>query len=313
VGPRYRDDRQGWQTRGNWTVPATTLTAVSATPNAGAGFGRTFSFLYSDASGVASIASTEMLFNTSAVYAAGCAAHYDRASNAVSLRDDAGTSWLGPMTLGSVGTLTNNQCTIDVGASSATGAGTNLTVNLAITFKAAFKGAKTIYMEAHDTGATDTAWLSRGAWTVPATTLAVVSSSPGSGTGFTQMFNFLYSDANGFASIATTEQVINGSLSYANGCVTHIDVATNRLYLRNDAGTAWQPAIILGTANVVENSQCSIDVGNSSTAGLNTNLTVTLAITFKPAFTGAKTIYMEAHDTGTTDSGWQTRGTWTVP
>jgi hypothetical protein len=37
------------------------------------------------------------------------------------------------------------------------------------------------------------------------------------------------------------------------------------------------------------------------------------ALTFKPGFSGAKNIYMFAANAGGTSSGWQTRGTWTVP
>jgi hypothetical protein len=40
-------------------------------------------------------------------------------------------------------------------------------------------------------------------------------------------------------------------------------------------------------------------------------LTVTLALSFQPAFAGAKNIYMDTYDT--VDSGWQILGTWTVP
>ena len=40
-------------------------------------------------------------------------------------------------------------------------------------------------------------------------------------------------------------------------------------------------------------------------------LTVNAALTFKPAFNGAKNVFMYATN-GTENSGWQTRGTWTV-
>src|SRR5262249_48564459 len=40
--------------------------------------------------------------------------------------------------------------------------------------------------------------------------------------------------------------------------------------------------------------------------------TLNLALTFQSSFGGAKNIYMEVYD-GTADSGWQQRGTWTIP
>jgi hypothetical protein len=41
-------------------------------------------------------------------------------------------------------------------------------------------------------------------------------------------------------------------------------------------------------------------------------LTVTLALTFAPAFSGAKNVYAYAQNGTGINSGWQTRGTWTV-
>ena len=40
-----------------------------------------------------------------------------------------------------------------------------MTVNLALTFKAPFAGAKNIYMQTQDTGGLATGWQQRGAWT----------------------------------------------------------------------------------------------------------------------------------------------------
>jgi hypothetical protein len=42
-------------------------------------------------------------------------------------------------------------------------------------------------------------------------------------------------------------------------------------------------------------------------------LTLNLAMTFKPAFAGAKNIYMYGVDVSGPNSGWQQLGTWTVP
>src|SRR5205814_1276232 len=41
------------------------------------------------------------------------------------------------------------------------------------------------------------------------------------------------------------------------------------------------------------------------------SLILTLAISFAASFGGSKNLYMEANDGS--DSGWQQRGTWTVP
>ena len=83
------------------------------------------------------------------------------------MKDD-GSGWLSPVTIGQPGTLQNSQCTLDVGASSASGSGTNLTVNLAFSFQPGFVGLKNHYMRADDTVNNLTSgWQNRGTWTVP--------------------------------------------------------------------------------------------------------------------------------------------------
>ena len=51
----------------------------------------------------------------------------------------------------------------------------------------------------------------------------------------------------------------------------------------------------------------------SSASGSGNNLTLHIALTFKPAFAGQKTIFMSAKSSGGLESGYQQRGSWTVP
>src|SRR5438270_285922 len=80
--------------------------------------------------------------------------------------------------LGTPGTLQNSQCSIDTGASSASGSGNNLTLNLAVTFKAAFSGSKNDYMQVQDNSSTLAPWQARGAWTVATVPPTSVSVTP---------------------------------------------------------------------------------------------------------------------------------------
>ena len=102
------------------------------------------------------------------------------------LMKDDGSSWMGPMPIGQPGTLQNSQCTLDVGASSATGAGTNLTVNLVLSFSSTFTGTKNEYMQAQDVADNlSSGFQNLGSWTPNAITAvpAAVSVTPGSGSG----------------------------------------------------------------------------------------------------------------------------------
>ncbi|MBZ5621906.1 MAG: hypothetical protein LAQ69_24745, partial [Acidobacteriia bacterium] len=85
----------------------------------------------------------------------------------------------------------------------------------------------------------------------------------------------------------------------------------NTVYLANDAGTDWLGHVTLGQSGSLQNSQCTVSAAGSSASGSGTNLTLNLALTFQTAFSGARNIYMEVYDGA--DSGWQQKGTWTIP
>ena len=74
-----------------------------------------------------------------------------------------------------------------------------------------------------------------------------------------------------------------------------------------------RPKRLNGVTGTVSNSQCAVDGGASSFSGSGSNLTVTMALTFKPAFSGAKNIYMDVVNNGSVASGWQAKGAWTTP
>jgi hypothetical protein len=291
-------------------------TAVSVTPASGSGSGGSFAFRFSDQNGSGDLAWVQMLFNSTLTLAGGCYLNYTPSTNKILLRDDAGTGWLGPATLGSGAVLENSLCKVTPAASSAAAAGDNLTVTLALLFKAPFAGTKNIYMKAKDNGGLVLSWQSRGTWTVAASgnlAPSAVSVTPGSGSGSTQTFGFLFSDPNGYGDLAWTQMVVNGSLSAVNGCYLNYSPGANKVWLLNDASTVWLGPVVLGSAAVVENSQCRVNPAASSTLRSGANLTVNFSISFKPAFNGLKKVYMQTKDNGGLGTGWQPRGTWTVP
>jgi hypothetical protein len=293
---------------------------VSVSPSGASGTGQTFSFTFSDPNGGGNISSTQMDINASLAAANACYFYYSRGSNALQLASDSG-SFGSPATIGATGSLQNSQCSVDTGASSVSVSGTNLTVNLAISFKAAFVGAKYIYMEAQN-ASFDSGWAIRGSYGVtggsgggggggvtpqPPSTVSV---SPSSASGTSQTFAFTFSDPNGGGNITSAQMDINASLTAANGCYFYYSRAANVLQLANDSGSFGSPTTI-GVPGTQQNSQCSVDTGASSATVSGTNLTVNLAISFKAAFVGAKGIYMEAQNAAF-DSGWAFRGTYSV-
>jgi hypothetical protein len=219
-------------------------------------------------------------------------------------------------TPGAATTLQNSQCSLNVAATSVAQNGNTLTLNLAMTFKPAFAGAKNIYLYAADIAGPNSGWQQPGTWIVPSGVVTVTANSvtPSSGSLASQTFALQYSDTAGATSLQLGYAYFNATLasSAANSCFLYYNVGANQINLLNDAGAAWMTATP-GAATTLQNSQCSLNVA-ATTAALNGNtLTLTLAMTFQHAYAGAKNIYMYAADVSGPNSAWQQPGTWTVP
>ncbi len=288
--------------------------AVSVTPSSGSGIPETFAFLYSDPDGASDLPWVEMMFNTVVSSANGCYAHV--ATTVVYLRTDDGTAWLGPVGVGyGSSTVENSQCRINAPSSSIFNSGNNRTINVSITFKTAFAGAKNIYMQTNDVAGLSTGWQSRGTWTVSDAgnqSPSAVSVTPSSGSGSAQTFAFRYSDPNGATDLPWVQMMFNTAVSAANGCYAY--VASTVVYLRTNNGAGWLGPVGVGYgSSSVENAQCRINAPSSSIVNAGNDRTVNLSITFKAPFAGAKNIYLLTNDLAGRSSGWQQRGIWTVP
>ena len=128
---------------------------------------QTFAFAYSDPLAASNLNGIFALVNSALTTANGCFVYYVPASNVLYLFDDSISSYKGPITPGGASTLSNNQCTLTGSGSSATSSGHTLTLNLALTFAAAFGGAKNIYLYDANQQNLNSGWQTRGTWTVP--------------------------------------------------------------------------------------------------------------------------------------------------
>jgi hypothetical protein len=287
---------------------------VSVTPSSGSGNNQTFSFVYLDADGPRDLAEAQALINTAVGGAGACYVFYSPALNSVTLGNDAYTSLLGPMTLGAAATLQNSQCTVNGATSSATWSGNALTLKLSLTFEPAFAGAKYIFGYARSVGGLVSGFQTLGVWTVATPSPPqVVSVSPSSGIGSSQVFSFIFSDSSGYGLISTGQIDIAASLTSSGACFIYFSAAANTINLSNDAGSAWSSPLALGTSGTLQNSQCSLNLALSSSSVSGNTLALNLAITFPAGFAGAKHAYAYVQDAGGLNSGWQPLGTWTVP
>lgn len=290
---------------------------ISVTPSGSIGSTANFSFVYSDANGFSQLNGAKMMFSTSGLGANSCLVYFNRAANTAFLTDDTGWNWQGPVTLGAAGSLQNGQCSLDTGASSASGTGTNLTVNLALSFKFAFQGVKNIYMWAIDNQGVESTWQSRGSWTVPGPTSNPLpttdSVTPSSGSGLNQIFTAVFSDGNGYGELDTVYLLFSPTVASANVCQVVYSRRTNLLYLTNDAGSGTVGPIYPG-ATTIQNSQCLLDGARSQVTVSGNSLTLAVMVNFSASFTGgAKNIFGRAMDLNGNDSGWKVLGSWTAP
>jgi hypothetical protein len=299
----------GWQQSGSWSV-FLPLAVVSATPASGSGASQTFGYLIFDQKGASDVAMVWMQISTGAS-ASSCYSRYDAVGNNLYLLNDANTAWYGPATPGSGATLENSQCVLSASGSSVVKAGTSMTVSVALAFKPAFVGAKTLLVYVNSATA-NTGWQSMGTWTVtaPASPLTIVSVSPNGGTGSAQTFSYVISDSYGASDLAMVWMQISTGAS-ASSCYSRYDAVGNNLYLLNDANTAWYGPATPGSGVSLENSQCVLSASGSSVAKSGTSMTLSAALSFKPAFAGAKAQWVYANS-ATMNTGWQNMGSWTV-
>jgi hypothetical protein len=302
----------GWQELGSWTVPAPVLTADSVLPSSGTGAQQTFEFQYTHASGAAQITSATASFAPSAFYGGFCSPSYTPSTNTLSLYNpSSGLTSSG--VLGTVGTLTNPDCSIDLASSTAVVDGNTLTLTLPLTFTASFGGPKQIWMSALGSGATASS-IHRGDWIVPGASLTLNQLQPGgvvtTASGRSQVFAGHYSASLGVADIAFAYMRIGSSVM--NGCVILYDAVAGLLSLRSDAGP-FLPGQPLGAPGTLQNSQCSIDLANSVAVTTPYTLELFVAATFSPSYAGSKPTGLLATDSGGFTAGWAPRSSWVVP
>jgi len=315
-------DPDGKLTNYNVTLVNGTLTVVnplavvSSVPNSGSGASGTFQLAFSDQKGFGDIKTLWVQIGSSTNYPLSCAISYDTATRRVSLINDAGSGWLASVLLGSATTTQNSQCAIDAASSSANGLGNDLTLTLAYTFKPGYSGTKNIYGRAKNKTDVDSGWQLKGTWTpnvLVAQAPTVVSVTPSSGSGSTQVFQYAFSTPNGFADVKQIWTQVGTSSAYPNSCAVLYTLSNKTLQLIRDDGNGWLAPIVLGTNTTQQNSQCIIDGATSTIVGAGNNVTLGIAYTFKPAYVGVKNVFGRAKNQADLDSGWQLKGTWTLP
>ena len=284
---------------------------ISVTPASGSSGRQLFSFISRNTLGANSIKYTQFLFSKSGLSALNaCYISYDPTANVFYLLSDDMTQWYGLLG-GSVNNIGNAQCTIYGATSGSAKVGTDLTTNVDVSFRSGFGGSKSIHQFSEDILGNGSSWILMGTWndTGDPSAVELVSLTPNSGTGVSQVFTTVTKDGDGATTIPFVQFVMNNGLSGFNGCFIHYDRASNVFFLLNDAGTAFS-GMFAGSGQV-SNSQCTLHGAGSGGTVLGSNLTVTYVLEFSAGFTGTKKVFMQALDNTNCIQVWRQMGTWT--
>lgn len=286
----------------------------SVTPSSGSGREQIFTLTFSDRNGADDINFVHWLLNGALVFQGSCGILYYPGSNTLYLTNDAAEGWGTPITPGS-GILSNSTCTIDGSGVVATSQGDELEITLPVTLDYPLGADQSQWMLAADSNGQGTGWVQAGTWTTPGVQSqppVAVSASPSSGGGMEQAFTLTFGDPDGTVDLGHAHIIFNSSFTAGNSCYLIYKVGTDSILLLNDGATAWSSPAVLGTSVSLENSQCKIDVSDSSSTTTGVNIELTLDVEFLPSYEGARNIYLSAFDMSGYSSGSQTLGTWNV-
>jgi hypothetical protein len=294
-------------------VFSSVLATISVTPSSGSGSSQAFTAVYSDSNGASDISEARMLINSAESAANACYVRYVASTGDLELLNNAGSAWSAGITPGGSGSESNSQCTLSGSGSSVTLSGNTLTVVFNISFTG-FSGAKDIWLYAVDDEGQNTGLNQLGTFTAEGSTPEpeTVSLSPTSGSGASQAFTAVYSDASGASDLSEVRMLINSAESATNACYVRYVPATGELELLNNAGSAWSAGIAPGGSGSVSNGQCILEGSGSSATASGDTLTVVFNVEFQNSFEGTMKIWLYAVNDQSENSGLNYRGTYTV-
>jgi hypothetical protein len=175
------------------------------------------------------------------------------------------------------------------------------------------KSPKEWLLAIDDAGLRD-GWDQMGSYSIssPPTNVSLTPSSAAITTGSKVTITSKSSDPDGNTNISGLYVLLNSSLSGANAAYVCYSENLNKLYLRNDANTAWIGGIAPGAAGVIENSKCRIYPGETTVTKSGNDITVTWRMEFKSALAGKNWKgWMLTIDDANLRDGWDQLGSYT--
>ena len=142
-------------------------------------------------------------------------------------------------------------------------------------------------------------------WVSPAETL-MFNSNTNTGTA-PWYFSVVIQNAGTFAA--------NGNVVAMNACYVQYLAPGNVLVLYADDGMAVvnPGGSTPGTQHQFSNSRCTLDITRSYVQTIGGAMTLHLALTFEPTWSGVKEMFVDTRAAGESELYWTNRGSWTVP
>jgi hypothetical protein len=280
-------------------------------PGSGSGPGQRFSFTISDQGGASYMTGLEVIFGSTSDVNNACVLAYDRTTNTVSLSYDNAANGSARLVAGSSTVVSNSQCTLRGANTTLVIGTTSIVVTMDLTFNAAWFGPKNVYLLASENGV-NSGLVTVGTWTVTGGAPTADSVTPASGTGTAPNYTLTVSDSASALNITGISVLLTAGApsSIASACYVVYNRGNSTIGLYDNAGTTLSTKPLSSAANL-QNSQCAVGYSGMSTTGNSVSLILNLVF-FSPAFSGAKTVYLQASEPNTS-SGWVSRGAWTVP
>jgi hypothetical protein len=136
--------------------------------------------------------------------------------------------------------------------------------------------------------------------------------TPVSGTGRSQAFRVVVSHPGGAANITDIQVLFEEKMTATSRGACWVEVNSSKFVaVRNEESTAFLPGVAIGSAGTAAGSICSVDASGVKVEAKNTEVAVTLPITFAPAFKGIKKIYVIA-SAPRKHCDWKETGFWVV-
>lgn len=123
----------------------------------------------------------------------------------------------------------------------------------------------------------------------------------------------MYFDMDGATDLRSVMLLANGQVSGSKALYASYSQATNLLYLRNAANTAWLGGVRPGTATILDNGYARLDVAKTIVSRSGSTLTISWAVSESPLSSGnLRNVYLQAQDSRGVITPWVKHGTWLV-